>query len=936
MLRLHRYLLLATIVMAQGLMGRAFAEDFSIEGKLIAAVNVEHDTNLRESDLIADLGIRVGEIITEERLSHAIAKLQERDIFRQITVHTDVQKTGVALTFKGESYQIVSLIEFLGEKVIDERALRRLAGVKLGSRLDTGALQDASQRIEFGYRDYGHFGATVEVKVDRRTVDPLVRVRFLIDEGTPTKLSDVAIAGILPPDVALLKQKFTEAAVGRIASAAELKNLSRELLFALRSEGYLEAYVRAGAIQFEPLTGDAGVEFNVETRDPLSIIFEGNTLFSTTELLSLLRMDSRTVPFSPNAIPTLTREVEQYYERRGYFFTAVGYEQLPSKGNRREFKITIRESGRYRIGSLSFVGSKVISSRELRELTQTQSAGFSVLKHWTPGFLSIEQLENDIEAIRRQYEARGYYEAAIEYKLSSESGDNSLDVAIVIREGAQSVVREVDVIWNGIASNKAGASGALLALFPALEEGAPFVEQRIEDVRLDFLRSVSSLGYPTARVDTEFDRANGAVRFVATPGERVHIGRILNQGNLFTRDSVIEHELMMQAGSPWDSTQFYRSEQGLYRLGFFRAVSIAPLDGAIDTPVEDVVVKVAERDSGSFEFGGDINSEDGLHLVAEVRQRNFQGNGNGLAIGADAYVKSADHVIDAGTIRGVYSDPRLGVSNVEMYNELFLQQSIELSEEFSYDRYGNSNLFRFPILDSLTGNVSASFFRERVYDVPTDIIIGDNDAGSRFYSILANELDFDLRDDKFNPSRGFRSLLRSRVASSVIGSEADFVGFLSQQTGYLPLTKRLVWVNNLALQALIPIGNSDEIPLSQRIFLGGRNSLRGFSPNKVGPRGAGGNIVGGDTSIVMNSQLEYSLTDSVLSTVFFDAGQTRLEYKGSFGGDPLSLDDLRYSPGIGLQYKTPIGPIGLEYGVALDREFGERFGRLNFSIGSAF
>ena len=244
----------------------------------------------------------------------------------------------------------------------------------------------------------------------------------------------------------------------------------------------------------------------------------------------------------------------------------------------------------------------------------------------------------------------------------------------------------------------------------------------------------------------------------------------MNQGNLFTRDSVVNQELTMQSGKPWDPLQFRESEQRLYRLGFFRAVSIGPLDGAIDSPVEDVVVKVSERDSGSFEVGGDLNSEDGLHLVAEVRQRNFQGNGKGLALGADAYIKSASQIIDAGTLRAVYSDPRLAGSDVEMYNELFFQQSIELSEEYSYDRYGNSNLFRYPISESLTGSINATFFHERVYDVPEDIVIGNDDEGFGVFSVLANEIDVDLRYDKFNPSRGCRSLQKTRIYCEVIGA----------------------------------------------------------------------------------------------------------------------------------------------------------------------
>ena len=133
-----------------------------------------------------------------------------------------------------------------------------------------------------------------------------------------------------------------------------------------------------------------------------------------------------------------------------------------------------------------------------------------------------------------------------------------------------------------------------------------------------------------------------------------------------------------------------------------------------------------------------------------------------------------------------------------------------------------------------------------------------------------------------------------------------------------------------------PFCSTDVVPLSQRVFLGGRNSLRGFSRNSVGPRGELGNVVGGDLGLAYTTELRYSLAESIVGVVFVDLGQAFLRNEDELDNQSLNLSDLRYSPGFGMHYDTPIGPIRAEYGIALDRQERERFGRINVSIGTAF
>lgn len=216
------------------------------------------------------------------------------------------------------------------------------------------------------------------------------------------------------------------------------------------------------------------------------------------------------------------------------------------------------------------------------------------------------------------------------------------------------------------------------------------------------------------------------------------------------------------------------------------------------------------------------------------------------------------------------------------------------------------------------------------------MIVGDHDTGGAFYSFLRGQIEIDLRDDSYNPREGLYSLLSARYASDLFESDLNLFGVTVQQSAYLPLSSRLVWSNNFRGSLIRGFGDTDVVPISQRIFLGGRNSLRGFTRNKVGPRGVEGNIAGGDTSIVVNSELQYDIVEDVVGVLFLDFGQSVLMEESGFTGDSNSFRSLRYSPGVGLRYRTPIGPLSVEYGLALDREFGERLGRLYIGIGNAF
>ncbi len=912
------------------------------EDRMIRKISFHGVEALDYADLISPLPIRVGRPYSAEEVSRSVEALYRRGIFKHIEAHVDDELDGVEIRFEVKPVLFMFEVVVLGSKTLTEEQVRRLASLRLGERLDMSALEPARLRIIEGYRREGHFDPAVKVSVRKRSdTAQQVVVEFLIWEGYRADIDRVSLLGGLPADVKELPRLLEERAKGLPASDKSRRELRQEALAALRKEGYLQASIDDGEYIAEtPDKADRTLQFRVNTRSPISLSFEGNTQFSTEELLAPLKIETRSVPFTPQAVRTLCRKIAAMYQERGYLFARADVEDLPRDGARRKYLIRVVEGVKVHLRRITFIGNNAFTTAQLRHVMETKPRGSWWDQLWTPGFVINEVLSADLAAIDALYQRSGYRETRATFELIPSLDSPEIDLAITIDEGKQSLVESVEVQWLGAEQGEAALRDdqlqVLTELVPTIAVGAPFNTEllRAEENRLN--DDLVSRGFVTGSIRLVADPEKGKVVYQVAAGPQIRVGKIWIEGNVLSRDAVILRALQFAPDELMSVKKLRASEDALYQLGFFKSVRIEPLDGAFDSAVEDLVVRVFERDSGTIDFGGSFNTEDGLHLSTELNQRNLDGSGNGVLLGVDGYFKTGSRFFDSGTARALFSHPYLFGTNADLFVEGFAQYSLELVKPYSHDKAGTSVGVNYPFAERLQGAVSVVAFREALLDVPTDVQLGEFDSGNSFYSELHSQLEWDQRDNAFNPREGYRSMVQAKLSSDVLLSEANFVGVSAQHSIYTPLSQTLVWANAFRGDYLEPFGDTEVIPLSARVFLGGRNSLRGFSRHVVGPRGELLHIVGGDRAVNFSSEFQYDLTGNLVGAVFLDVGQAFLANKGTFPGSGLGIDDLRFSPGLGIRYRTPIGPLSMEYGFALDREFGERFGRLVLSIGAPF
>ncbi|MCB0322441.1 MAG: BamA/TamA family outer membrane protein [Bdellovibrionales bacterium] len=911
-------------------------------GKEIREISFLTWINLSHEDLSATVPLRQGSRLTLPALRESIESLYLRDMFEHVEPRVRPVEGGVALQFVLTPALRIDEVVIEGVAAFPVERLERRIGLRPGMLLDMELLKRAKERILSEYRSEGFYHAQVTFTLEEQVLAPLVTARVEVDEGYRSRIARLVLEGPIPEDVQYLRDRLDEYAVGLPGARDTVESLRRDFRLALRREGYLQASVEKGEIVYEPLSGDVTVTLHVATRDPISIEFKGNQTFSNEELLQPLKLDTREVPFSPNAIFRLTEALRELYQRHGFYFATVEAAQVPSDTTRRRYAVTIHEGERWHIDDIVFHGNELIPTAELRALLGIQERGWFLLSRWWPGYLVDEQLAGDVEAIRDSYQARGIRDVAVETEVQQGESAHTLSVVFRIKEQLPSVIRDVAIVWRGILDAAPTAEGIeaseaeLLSLQSTLEVGAPLAEAAVEQERRRLMDVIGEQGFPNVQIGVEVTQAVGAVRFIVTPGPPIRVGRIWIQGNTYTHDEVIKKDLRFAEGEPWNQQAVEQSQRALYGLGFFRRVEVGPLDGTLDGPVEDVRVRVIERDTGSVELGTSFTTEDGLFVTSQLAQRNLFGYGSAVILGVDGFFKSGSRLFDAGRARIAYARPHIFDSATDLSLEGFLHSNVNLVEQFSYDRLGSSALLRYTLLENTKASGGFTAFHERLFDIEDDIIIGPDDNGSTFFSFLEGAIEYDARDNPYNPRSGTRTALDVRLATTALASEVNLLALDAAESLFLPLGRRWVWANHLRAVLLEPFGETSVVPLGQRVFLGGRQSLRGFSKNAIGPRGTQGTIAGGDRSLNLQSELRYDFTESVVGLAFLDVGQAFLANEGSFEGIDTDLGDLRLSPGVGVHYKTPIGPISVELGFATDREFGERWGRLNVGVGAAF
>jgi outer membrane protein insertion porin family len=577
--------------------------------------------------------------------------------------------------------------------------------------------------------------------------------------------------------------------------------------------------------------------------------------------------------------------------------------------------------GDWQLRKLRFVGNRVLPARTLRAALVTKPRPwFALWRRW-PTFDPIS-FRTDLERLRRLYQSRGYYHASLTHDIELPAEGHAVTAVVYIDEGEPVVVERVDVELGETQVTPA-ERGPLVASLP-IAGGDTFTEEAY-DKAYAYLRAWHrEHGFARARVEksTEIDleRNTAVVSYRVDGGPLSTFGDVEVEGAAKVGEKVVRRELAFETGDPFKQSLLDRTRQNLVALNLFRAVRLDE-DPSRD-PRVDLRLRVSEAPPREVRLGVGYDTDDQVRGLASWRHFNFLGGARQLGFTARASFREQ-------TLAADFLQPHFpGHDN---RSRILFSQTQDDEDGYQLFRARLGPRIEWQATPRVTG-----FVMHRLeYDVLTNVSgalaarLGKGATSDGYLSGLGIGVDWDRTDDLLNPTRGFVTSATIEPVGDFLGGDYSFVRGVWEGRGYFPIFRKLLGAARLRLGAAEPTNGSNEIPLFERFFAGGINSVRGYERHHVGPF-AGGDPVGGRTLIETSVELRHPITETIGAALFVDGGQvSEQSFTFPFG-------HLQYGTGVGARYKSPVGPLRVDLGFPLRPPRGDQHWQVHVSLGAAF
>ena len=691
----------------------------------------------------------------------------------------------------------------------------------------------------------------------------------------------------------------------------------------------------------------ADVSAEIEERDGLQVLvfrlterplvraveYVGNKELSTERLSGLVTLKTPDI-HDPRKIESSLSAIRKAYREEGFHAAEVGSRVEVNDNYEATVFFDINEGEKVLIRHIRFEGNTVFTDAQLKKVMETKERWF--LSWLTDrGTYKEEVLQNDLEIIADQYYNNGYVQVKVKQPLITIAEDKkTLDVFIEIHEGAQFRVGELDVEGDLLKGKE-----EILALVK-LKAGDVFSRQKLRQDVLTINDLYADQGYayvnvsPLTQLDTEGRLVN--LLFEIEQGIQVYIDRIQIAGNTRTRDKVIRREMKLVEGDLYSSTQIKESRRRVNNLGFFEEVNLATAKGSDESHL-NLDVDVKERPTGTFSVGFGYSSVDGLIGQGSVTQDNFLGRGLKLNLAGSLGGKSTTYQVGL-------TEPYFLDKNLTLGFDLYKTEREYV--DFSKKTSGGDAKLGFALTDDTRAFFLYRYEDKEIYDVDRDasLIIRDQEGKSTLSSI-SGTLTRNTTDYYLDPTRGSISSLSAEFAG--LGGTEKFAKYVADQRFFFPYKWGTVFSLHGQIGYIQSIGG-EEIPIDERFYLGGINTIRGFKSRQVGPRvrvarqivDSSGAVtatsddyefIGGDKEAYFNFEYTFPLLKDMglKGILFFDTGNAWSEDEDYFS-------EMRYSVGGGIRWFSPMGPLRLEWGYNLDPREDEERSQFEFSIGTFF
>jgi len=808
---------------------------------------------------------------------------------------------------------VIDKIYFLSKEEIPDKKLKDdLDSVREGASFSEGKLSRAVEELKSIMGREGYFSPEIrtftEKDVETSSVSVFFEIRFLkrymvkkirflgqvvlpeteLKEEMRTKENEMYVPSLLEKDLSILEQLYDTA-------------------------DYRRAEIDIESIDFDEKEEEVSIVLKVTPHERMEIEIRGADV-----PMKLIRPIWEERIFEEWGLAEGKAKIINYLREKGYIFSFV-YASIEREEEKMRVVYSVDLGKKYKIQDISFEGVEYFTPSELKEALGIREKLPFV--PWLSGPRLFE-LPREIEAL---YKREGFYETSVDLNFITE--DKKVKAVYYIQEGKQAKIENVSIMGARVLERE-----TLLEKISSFEGGPfflPSIQRDVEKLE-DFYRDQGVRGTEIKSLVDNVGADLYSVLFEIEEGPKVRIDKVIITGNKITKKGIILRELRIKEGDYAYYESIRETKRRLEKLGIFSEIRVEEVP--ISQEKENLIISVREGDRNYISLGLGFETKNDprtlaiwdnairLRGTAEFIRNNIFGSASQISLVGQFSLKEKRGVIS-------WEQPYLFGLPLQTFVNAWLER--EERKSFSFDRRGISVTSIKSFSESWLFLTTLRWVRTTLFNLQIAESEVDRQQSPYSVSSISGSIIWDGRDDPFNPERGSFFSFALEWAYALFRSESDFIKNFIKFQNFLPVYPGITFSSTFRLG----LGRG-QIPIHERFFAGGSNSFRGEEFDEMGPRDPGSlKPVGGKALILLNFELSFPLFPSFkdLSGVFFyDKGNVFAQRHD------FRLASFRGAIGIGMRYRTPLGPIRIELGWNLNAAPEEKKILAFITIGNVF
>ena len=946
------------------------------EGRTVSRIDVAVRPSENVEQIRALIRQNTGQPFSIEAVKSSVAALQQTGKFTQVQVSLQPQADGLRVLFILQPVYDVGLVSFPGAtKTFAYSRLLQAANIPETTPFVPDYLADQERSLSRFFVSEGFFAARVTSRTQVDDVHRIVNISFDCDLHSRAKISSLTIQGVSAEEAAEVQKNLASfwARVsvvslkpGTTYSHGRIEKSLEHLRVRFRKEGRLAPNVRSEPA-YDSGTNRAQLTLVVEPGPIVVVRIEGAHIRRRTERKLLPIYQENAV--DQDLVDEGARNLVSYFQAKSYFDVKVD-SHFDKQPDRIDVVYHIDRGNRHHVSDIKFAGNKYFTDAQLTTHIAIQKGKF----FHDHGKFSQDLLKKSVASLTALYRNVGFTKAYVAPVVSDH--ESKIAVTFTIDEGPQDRVRDLKIVDR----NNQPVRLILRKHALQLATGQPYSPRLLEEDRSYVLAEYLNLGYPNVQFDSTVAPAEGDphaidVVYKVDVGSKVNIGQVVLLGADHTRASFVKQKTNpnVSEGKPLAEGKLLQAESDLYNAGVFDWASVTPAGSPDSQGAQEVLVRVHESPRYTMDVGGGIeviprngNIPVGSVIVPglppvslgnkfTVSQKSFIGPRGSLQL-ARHNIRGRAETATLGLVASrldqrisfTYSDPDLHGSS---WASLFSVSGERTSENPIFTALLEQTSFQIEkSLDKKHTQKLIGGYRYQRTDLSNILIpelVLPQDQRVKLSSPYIRYVR-DTRDKPLDAHHGIYQTLDFSVTPESFGSSSSFARFFGQTAFYRPIRPWLTWANNFRLGLAAPYGADGYVPLSERFFSGGPDSLRGFPIEGAGPQrsipvcsnpsdSSTCTLIsvpsGGLMLAIINSEARFPirLMENLGGVVFYDGGNVYANINAH-----QFLSNYSNSIGVGLRYNTRVGPIRVDVGRNLNPLPGVKATQYFITLGQAF